>query len=87
MPEYRLFQISASLFWGWQSNVDIEKYDTIEKICDKVKKDLKKYLQSVNLLELAEKVDNLNIHTHGDSNLLFSKNVQSNEIFYLCDHC
>ena len=67
---------------------ELKKYlKEIKNICEKIKKDLKKHFQSVNLLELAEKVDNLNIHTHGDIDYLFSKNVQPNEIFYLCDHC
>jgi dihydroneopterin aldolase len=85
----RRFQISASLFWGWQSTLDIEEYDTIEKICDKIKKDLKRHFQQTNLLELAEKVDSLHIHTHDDITRIFSDTVEPfpNDIFYLCDHC
>jgi hypothetical protein len=85
----RTFQISAALFWGWRSTIDIDEYDTIEKICEKTKKDLKKHLQNINLLDLAEKVDALHIHTHEDISRIFSENVEPhpNNIFYLCDHC
>ena len=85
---YKLFQISATLFWGWQSYVDIIENDTIEKIVEQVKKDLKKYLKDANLLELMSKVDEMKLHSHENLTKVFNKfDSPPNEMFYLCDHC
>jgi hypothetical protein len=81
----RKFQISAALFWGWQSILDIEIYDTIEKIVAKVQSDLKQFFRNANLLELAEKVDKMQLHCHNDIQRMFID--FPNEIIYLCDHC
>ena len=83
----RTFQISATLFWGWQSVIDIEKYDTIEKIIELVKTDLKQFFKKANLEELAEKVATMNLHCHMDTQSLFYNSSRENEIIYLCDHC
>ena len=85
--KYRNFQISATLFWGWQSCIDIDEYNTIEAIVNKVKIDLKKYLKNANLLELVTKVDEMKLHTHEDLNKIFNNKEYENSLFYLCDHC
>ena len=83
----RTFQISATLFWGWQSIIDIDEYKTIEEIVNKVKIDLKRYLKNANLLELVTKVDEMKLHSHDDLNKLFNNKEYENSMFYLCDHC
>jgi len=84
----RTFQISATLFWGWQSIVDIDKYDTIEKIIPIVQCDLKEFFNRANLLELAEKIDKMHLHCHMDTqSIFFNSSQNTNEIIYLCDHC
>jgi hypothetical protein len=87
MPEYRLFQISATLFWGWQSKIDIEEYYTIDKVIIKIQENLKQFFKDANLEDLVKEVDNMRLHCHEDIEHMFSKNVKPNEIFYLCDHC
>jgi hypothetical protein len=82
-----MFQISATLFWGWQSYVNINDCDTIERVVDKVKTDLKKYLQNANLEELVKKVDEMHLHTHEDIETIFYDRSRADQIFYLCDHC
>jgi hypothetical protein len=84
---YRQFQLSSDLFWGWQSNVDIDVYSTIELVVNKVKDDLKNYLQKANLIELVEKLQKTNFHCHMDTQKIFYDKPHNNEIFYLCDHC
>ena len=85
----RKFQISASLFWGWQSTLDIDEYDTIEKIVTHVKFELKQYFRQANLEDLVEKVATMNLHCHTHDNVFEdSANFDYNrEIIYLCDHC
>jgi hypothetical protein len=82
-----MFQISATLFWGWQSYVDIDEYDTIEKVVEKVKIDLKKYMKNANLEELVRKVDEMKLHSHDDTQSIFYNNGREDQIYYLCDHC
>jgi hypothetical protein len=81
----RTFQISAALFWGWQTTLDLDTYDTIEKVIAKVQSDLKQFFRNANLLELAEKVDKMQLHCHNDTQRIFIDNPT--EIIYLCDHC
>ena len=79
----KVFQISSDLFWGWNCKLDIDTYDTLEKIILKIKNDLVKYLHNGNLLNLVDKARELNLHIHHTDDI-FSRN---NEIIYLCDHC
>jgi len=95
---YKTFCISTTpekLFWGWKSTIDIHEYNTIEKIIEEVKKELKDYLHRGNLDDLVKRVDSMNnLHIHClNENLIFGNNIDNSqkvyndEIYYLCDHC
>lgn len=83
MVNQRLFQISSDNFWGWQSYIDIDdsRYNTVDKIIDKVKSELIAYLRGGNLLDLVDKVRQSKLHCHYDI-----QNCKE-PIIYLCDHC
>lgn len=83
---YKTFIISTDkLFWGWKSIIDVDEFNTITKIIEEVKKQLKIYLQKANLADLVKKVDDMkDLHIHCSENKIFENT--NNEDIYLCDH-
>lgn len=76
----RKFQISSDLFWGWQTYVDIKRYPEVKDIAEIVKADLVQHLKEKNLMILAEKAAQLQLHCHDTI-------ADKEGIIYLCDHC
>lgn len=57
MTNYRKFQISDDLFWGYNQMININLYTNSNDIILEVKKRLKHFLGQNNLEVLKEKVD------------------------------
>ena len=74
------FQISSDLFWGWQSWVDIQKHPEVEDVANIVKSELVQHLKEKNLMILAEKAAQLQLHCHNTV-------ADKDGVIYLCDHC
>jgi len=86
---YRIFQISSELFWGYRLKADISMYDSLNDIIQLIKLDLKRYLLEKNLKALAEKVDAMKLHMHEPfvSFAELAERTSPSDILYLCDHC
>jgi len=74
------FQISSDLFWGWQTWVDVKNNTDMKDIVEIVKADLVQHLKEKNLMILAEKAAQLQLHCHDTT-------ANKEGIIYLCDHC
>lgn len=80
----KIFQISSEIFWGWRCKLDIDTYDTSEKIILRVKNELVKYLHDGNLLNMVDKARDLKLHIHESEDKIICRD---DKIVYLCDHC
>ena len=87
----RTFIVSQKLFWGYKCQVDLDKVNSLNEICEFVRQQLKKDLLSKNLIVLDEmlegkhgetKVD-FHIHDHQFGDILLS---EPNQEFYVCSH-
>ena len=86
MPNYRNFQISGSIFTGYNCKVDLDKIENLSEITDYVLKELINMLKSYNLTQLIEEIkkENFHIHSFDFGDILLSN---SDNLFYLCSHC
>jgi len=76
-----ILQISSKIYWGFKIEVTRDfLIDTeINDIISYMKKQMKKFFKTHNLLELAEGIDELNLHVHNFD--------IEDPIIYLCSHC
>lgn len=81
MVNYRTFQISDDLFWGFKIKINIDLYQNSEDIVEEVKEKLKDFLSTHNLQVLKEKVDTKILHTSSINQIHNSKNT---DIIYVC---
>lgn len=88
MNSRRTFQVSSDLFWGYTETIDITDFQTVEDLCMYVKIKMKQFFKHHNLLALAEKIDTIKLHIHGEPSIqILLQSTNQNEIIYLCDHC
>ena len=82
----KTIQISDELFWGFNTQVDIETFDNFDELATFIKVCLISFLRNHNLLNLIDKANLLNLHNHNfqDFNELYTTN---DEIIYLCGGC
>jgi len=82
----KTIQISDELFWGFNTQVDIETFDNFDELTTFIKVCLISFLRNHNLLNLIDKANLLNLHNHNfqDFNELYTTN---DEIIYLCGGC
>ena len=75
-------QISCAYFWGFNRDIDLDIFNTKEKLINQMLNLLEEYLINSNLLVLKEKLDLLrpNYHIHDELN------VTNNEAIYICNH-
>jgi hypothetical protein len=85
------FQISHSLFWGFQFTIEKSQLLTYANedelhqfICKVGKEKLISFLGNYNLLELRDKAHLTNFHIHGTT---MNTIVNSSELIYVCGHC
>lgn len=86
---WRTFQISHELFWGYRMKFDLFQIDELGTVISLIKADLKTYLLQRNLRELADEVDELQLHSH-EPKAPFKEWLRCTEpdaILYLCSHC
>uniref|UniRef100_A0A6C0IXN2 Uncharacterized protein n=1 Tax=viral metagenome TaxID=1070528 RepID=A0A6C0IXN2_9ZZZZ len=81
MVNYRTFQISDDLFWGFKVRLNIDLYNNPADIVKEVKEQLKDFLSTHNLQVLKEKVDDKPLHTSSINHIRNSKN---GDIIYVC---
>lgn len=85
MVNYRVFQISDALFWGYSLKIDLDELDSCEEIITKIKLDLTTFLKKKNLQMLIEKVEAQTYHCLEFGKILTK--TEPNSIVYLCGHC
>lgn len=79
IPKYTTIQVSATTYWGFKMHIETEKLLVMNKkeIIEKLIEVMKTFFYEHNLMELAEGVDNLNLHIY--------QNILENPI-YACEH-
>ena len=82
---YRTFQISDNLFWGYKQKININLYTNTDDIINEMKTRLKEFLHQYNLEVLKEKVNTIHYNLPEFETVLISKPT---DIIYmcLCDH-
>lgn len=78
----RKFQVSDSLFWGYQIILDINFFTNEKHLVEIIKEDMIQFFKSKNLLMLAEKIPNYQFHIPSLSKIKLS----NDEIIYVCSH-
>mgnify|MGYP006090558757 CR=1 FL=1 len=81
MINYRTFQISDDLFWGFKVNLNIDLFNNSLDIVKEVKEQLKNFLSKHNLQVLKEKIYDKQLHTSSINDIRNSKNT---DIIYVC---
>lgn len=81
-----IVQISAKLFWGYQYYIPNTTFESMsqEEIIIEVKKDMQLFFKKHNLLDLYDRVKDLNLHIHSNER---NDIGDEGDIIYLCDHC
>jgi hypothetical protein len=82
---YRTFQISDNLFWGYKQKININLYTNTDDIINEMRTRLKEFLHQYNLEVLKEKVDTIDYNLPEFETILISKPT---DIIYMCicDH-
>lgn len=86
MPNNKKFKISDRTFSGYAVDLDMEYYDSLDKICTAVKNNLIQFLKLHNLeiLQNQAKQTNFHIHDYSIEDILIS---DKERIFWCCSHC
>lgn len=86
MVNFRKFCISGGNFSGFETFVDLDKTENLQDIIYCVTDNLKAGLYNINLHTLNNIVDPTIYHIHDFTfeNILMS---ESNNTFYICNHC
>lgn len=82
----RKLKASSNLFSGFEIDIDIRYFDTIDEVIKYFHNELLSVLNKYNLEILYEQClkSNFHIHTHTLEEILL---LDSHDIVYLCDHC
>ena len=75
-------KISDPIYWGFTYTIPLEYALSVEKnvIVEEMKKYMKNFFGSHNLINLQQGVDKLNLHLHQDI-------TDINTEIYICTHC
>ena len=85
MVNYRTFQLSDDLFWGFSIKLDLDEIESIEEVFVLMKVRLKNFLKKGNLEILVEKLDKKVFHCSTLGKILVD--TDENTIIYICSHC
>ena len=89
MVNYKTFQFSCDLVWGYKVEIDLDDCDTIDDIIVMATASLNSFLEANNLLILQEKVNKVNYHIH-DVTIQDVKNgplnIHDKVHGYICGH-
>ncbi len=82
----RKLRASSNLFSGFEIDIDIRYFDTIDEIIKYFHNELLSVLKKYNFEILYEHCfrSNFHIHTHKFEEILL---LDCRDIVYLCDHC
>lgn len=87
MVNYRTFQFSHDLFWGFKRQVDLDEANSLQDCIDIMYIKLYEFLKNEHFVTLIEKLEagreQLHIHDMEFGNILLSDN---DTIIYVCDH-
>lgn len=81
----KTFVISDELLQGYTLVADVQLFDSIKELMIYVKEKIKALFITNNLLILAKKVDNMNLHIH-DCKFITEIENNPNSIIYICTH-
>ena len=87
MVNYRTFQISDDLFWGFSRKIDLDYFDSNEEIIQEMKRQLKLFLQQENFEVLIEKLEKKEFHMPEFGDILIKPELNEQAIIYMCSHC
>lgn len=87
MVNYRTFQISDDLFWGFRRKIDLDYFDSNEEIIKEIKRQLKLFLQQENFEILIEKLEDVQFHMPEFGDILVKPEFNEQTIIYMCSHC
>ena len=82
----KIIQISDELFWGFNIIIDLNYYNSLKELGEKLKDELINFLRKNNLLNLLVKAKELNLHNHCYSEYedLFRNDYDT---IYFCGNC
>tara|TARA_B100000214_G_C23451158_1_gene393815 strand:- start:193 stop:477 length:285 start_codon:yes stop_codon:yes gene_type:complete len=82
----RKLRASSNIFSGFEINIDIRYYDTVDGIIKHFHNELLSVFKKYNLEVLYEQClkSNFHIHTHNFEEILL---LDCYDIVYLCDNC
>ena len=85
MTNIRTFQISDDLFWGYNKDIDLDQYESVDEVIKHLVSCLTSDLVSVNLIALAEKLGSVkaDFHTMNFGEMLM---LPTDQIIYVCRH-
>ena len=80
--QFITIKISDPIYWGFTYKIPLEYALSVEKqvIVEEMKKYMKNFFASHNLINLQEGVDKLNLHLHQEI-------TNTNTEIYICTHC
>ena len=83
----RKFQLSCPVFWGYNTYIDIEKYNNLNDILIHVLNSCDEFFKSNNLIDLVEFFKSIRhlYHIH-DGNMQILLNSKDTDVFYICRH-
>jgi hypothetical protein len=82
----KTIQISDELFWGFNTQVNIDTFQNFEELAIFIKVCLISFLKTHNLLNLVEKANSLQLHNHNFQHF-HDIYKTDDEIIYLCGGC
>ena len=84
MVNNRTFQLSCDLFGGYKMTLDLDYIDSVNEITSYIKANLNNELRNLNLIGLAENLENLDLHCPSVETILIE--YTPSDIVYICEH-
>ena len=86
MQFYRTFIISCKYFGGFEINIDVNQYDSVEELILYAISQLKETLTKNKLNNLVEML-NKTTHQYHIHDYDFTDILLKNNTYYICNHC
>lgn len=82
----KIIQISDEIFWGFNTIVDLDNYNSFDDLARLLKEQLISFLKSHNLLNQVDLAKKLNLHHHNYKS--YQDLYESgDDIIYFCGGC
>lgn len=82
----KIIQISDEFFWGFNSTIDLDNYNSFEELAELLKNQLIFFLTSYNLLNQVDIAKKLKLHHH-KYKLYKDLYEGGDDIIYFCGGC